>query len=170
MKKLFALILAALLCMGGIAFGEEGDRVEILKIDGISVVELIPAETQRRARGVAEEAGLALKLPELLTLIEEEAFVGVAAERVELSGNVVAIEARAFAKCESLREIVVPRSVLKIDDTAFEGCHDVTVYGDKGTEAQRIANLYGFAFVAKLSPDPNEGLPMPLVLSPAPLR
>jgi hypothetical protein len=40
--------------------------------------------------------------------------------------------------------------VLKIDDHAFDGCEGVTVYGRSGTEAERIANLYGFTFV-----DPN---------------
>lgn len=52
-----------------------------------------------------ESAGEDLKadfeLPRLLTLIEEEAFAGISTETVEVSENVTAIEARAFAVLES---------------------------------------------------------------------
>lgn len=71
----------------------------------------------------------------------------MAAETVEISGHVTAIEARAFADCKSLRKITIPATVLKIDDHAFDGCTGVIVYGEKNTEAERIAKLYDFDFV-----------------------
>lgn len=173
MKRIITLLMAALLlCLCATAWAEGGANIEIIKMDGVSVVVLTPETALRRARGIAEaenKAGLAL--PECLTLIGEEAFAGVAAERVEVSENVAAIEARAFADCKSLREIILPASVLKIDDTAFDGCENVTVYGEKGTEAERIASLYGFAFVdpaAQPEPPEEQRLPSATVLPPAP--
>jgi hypothetical protein len=96
-------------------------------------------------------------LPQFLTLIGESAFEGISAEIVEVTGNVAAIEARAFADCKSLREITIPASVKEIDDHAFDGCEGVTVYGTKGTEAERIANLCGFTFIdPDAQPEPPE--------------
>jgi hypothetical protein len=139
MKKICILLAAVLLlCLGASAWAEDGVNVEIIKVDGVSVVVLTPEK----------EADFVL--PAFLTLIEESAFEGIAAESVEVTGNVAAIETRAFADCKSLREITIPATVLKIDDHAFDGCKGVTVYGRSGTEAERIANLYGFTFV-----DPN---------------
>ena len=37
--------------------------------------------------------------------------------------------------------------MLKIDDSALEKCTDVTVYGTKGSEAERFAKAAGFKFV-----------------------
>ncbi len=87
-------------------------------------------------------------LPEFLTLIDECAFEGIAAGNVEVTENVVAIEARAFADCKNLRGIYIPATVVQIDDHAFDGCENVTVVGEKGTEAERIATLYGFTFIS----------------------
>ena len=158
MKKICILLAAVLLlCLGASAWAEGGVNVEVIKVDGVSVVVLTPETTMLRARSVAMNALAAAPekeavfvLPAFLTLIEESAFEGIAAESVEVTGNVAAIETRAFADCKSLREITIPATVLKIDDHAFDGCEGVTVYGRSGTEAERIANLYGFTFV-----DPN---------------
>ena len=161
MKRICVFILVVLLCLSAAAFAEESRSVEIIKINGISVVVLVPEETMRRARGVAEEYKADFVLPGFLTLIEEEAFLGIDASTVEVSENVVAIEARAFADCEFLYDITIPASVLKIDDTAFEGCELVTVHGTKGSEAERVAKLYGFVFLDDLT---NERMPTAPVL------
>ena len=52
----------------------------------------------------------------------------------------------AFKNCKSLKQIHIPSTVTKIDDTAFEGCTNVEVFGS-GEEAKRIAELYSFRFV-----------------------
>ena len=166
------LFVMLALCLGVAARAEEGVSIEVIKMDGVSVVVLTPEETLVHASSIARgalpegEAGSDLALPESLTLIGEEAFMGVSAERVEVSGNVVAIEARAFADCRELREITIPKTVLKIDDSAFDGCEDVTVRGTKGSEAERIAKLCGFTFV-----DPNAQAETPLSqkIPPAPV-
>ena len=151
LKRISIMLAAVLLFCLGAARAEGGVNVEVIRSDGVSVVVLTPEETVLRARslaeGAADETRTNLVLPEILTLIEGSAFEGIAARRVEVSPNVVAIEARAFADCKALREIFIPATVLKVDDYALDGCEDVTVYGVKGTEAERFAKAAGFTFV-----------------------
>lgn len=151
------LVIMFLLGFSATAGAELGVNVEVIKVDGVSVVVLTSETTMLRARSIAanamEEASgtnVGFVLPEFVTLIDESAFEGISAESVEVTGNVAAIEARAFADCKHLQEIYIPVTVVKIDDHAFDGCEGVTVYGTKGSEAERIANLCGFIFV-----DPN---------------
>ncbi len=157
MKKLcLILAVACLLAQCACAWAETGVNVEVITADGVSVVVLTPEETMTRAGSIvsnsADERRADLILPELLTLIEKGAFEGIAARRVEVSKNVVAIEARAFADCKFLREIHIPATVLKVDDLALEGCANVVVFGTTGTEAERFAKAAGFKFV-----DPGMG-------------
>jgi hypothetical protein len=88
-----------------------------------------------------------LQLPAFLTQIGEEAFAGISAVIVEVPENVTAIDARAFAGCENLRQITIPKNVRRVDNTALENCENVTVYGATGSEAQRFARANGFTFV-----------------------
>ena len=132
-----------------LALAEDGvnAEVEVIRMDGVSVVVLTPASTMERARGLLEGApNEAFSFPEQLTIIEEEAFAGIAAERVDISANVVRIEARAFADCPALREIHIPATVLEIDSQALAGCENVIVYGESGSAAERFADAAGFAF------------------------
>ena len=148
MKKMCMLLAALVLCLCLAAQAEDGVIVEVIKMDGISVVELIPEETTRRARGAAEKAGLVL--PGALTIIGKCAFEGVSAETVEISEKVVAIEGRAFADCKNLRKITIPATVLTIDETALAGCKNVTVYGEKGSAAEKFVSVISAA-------DPDAG-------------
>ena len=155
MKKVCVLlVLVLLLGLSSSAWAEEDFWVEVIKMDGMSVVVLGDNTLMmgEQADFYADEAGAAgsLSLPKALTTIGERAFEGIAAARVDVSENVVSIGPYAFADCENLREILIPASVTEIDDTAFDKCHDVIVYGTRGTElteAERIAKLYGFRFV-----------------------
>ena len=159
MKRLFVLVMV-FLCLAISVTAEGGVNIEVIRVDGVSVVLLTPESTMLRARSVAENVAedkaedvaeddiKSMILPEFLTLIEESAFEGIAAGNVEVTENVVAIEARAFADCKNLRGIYIPATVLQIDDHAFDGCENVTVVGEKGTEAERITTLYGFTFIS----------------------
>ena len=173
MKKV-CFLLAVLLCLTAAAVAEEGAAIEVIKVDGVSVVVLTPEPVLRRARGIAEEAqgdeekDAGFLLPPFLTMIEEEAFAGIAAEKIEVSKNVAAIGARAFADCKNLKEIYIPAGVVSVDDRALEGCEGVTVYGETGSEAQRFAGDNGFDFV---DPDavpeaPKEAQPVELPFIP----
>ena len=158
MKRICILLAAVLLlCLATNAWAEDGVNVEVIRMDGVSVVVLTPEETMVRARSFAMMAAApngtedaAFTLPQFLTIIEEEAFAGIAAEKVEVSENVVSIGVKAFADCPNLTEITIPANVLSVDDSALAGCSGVTVYGTAGTEAERFAKAAGFTFV-----DPN---------------
>lgn len=158
MNKLSILLVAViLLCLCSAALAEGGVNVEVIKMDGVSVVVLTPEETVQQARRLfmaksAEAQTPGFALPVSLTAIGEEAFAGIPAERVDVTESVVSIGSRAFADCARLKEITIPATVLSIDDHALEGCANVTVYGAKGSEAERFATAAGFTFV-----DPNAG-------------
>ena len=153
MKKL-CVALALLLCLTGLALAEDGVRVEVIKMDGVSVIRFTSEEQTVKTRSLAQKMKISFNLPQYLTLIEEEAFAGIGAETVEVSENVLAIEARAFAGCKNLTRIVIPATVQKIDDSALADCKDVTVYGAKGSEAERFATENGFDFAVLDAEEP----------------
>ena len=150
LKKLCILLTAVLLLSGFTAWAEDGANLEVIRMDGVSVVMFTPEETLERVSHeaiMAKSAGADFTTPGLLTEIAEEAFAGIAAERVEITENVAIIRARAFADCKGLRQIAIPANVVTIEDSALAGCTNVTVYGQTGTEAERFAKAAGFAFV-----------------------
>ena len=179
MKKMCVFIAVALLLLSVSVFAEDGVNVEVIRVDGVSVVVLTPEaslQSESLRRLMSAESQPDFVLPELLTTIEDSAFEGIAAENIEVTANVAAIGARAFADCASLTAITIPATVVKIDNTAFDGCAGVTVYGAEGSEAERVAALYGFDFI-----DPNAEpeapeisseslIPAAVVLPPAPLN
>ena len=152
MKKLcFLLILALLLGLGASSFADNG--LEIIVMDGIPVVvesfDSSMSDTESVAAASVDAADAAgFKLPAGLVTIGDGAFEGISAKRVEITENVVSIGARAFADCQHLRELVIPATVESIDDTALEGCKNVTIYGEKNSEAERFASDNGIMFAS----------------------
>ena len=182
MKRKSAMIAAALmLCLALTCVAEECAEIEVIRIDGISVVVLTPESeimyVQSPARGAVQEDGSVsgLVLPKLLMAIGEEAFAGIGAETVEVTENVASIGYRAFADCKSLKKITIPATVQEIDDRALEGCRNVTVYGEKGSEAERFVKAAnaadpdaGFVFVPLTAePVQPEAKPVTLPFVPA---
>ena len=144
MKKLCVLlILALLLSLGASAFAD--NSVEILYMDGTPVAVESPSLSAGETNAFHADAGFAL--PAALVAIEEEAFEGIDAARVEITENVVSIGPRAFADCKNLTELVIPATVQIIDDTALEGSENVTIYGEADSEAQRFADANSIPFV-----------------------
>ena len=144
MKKLCVLlVLALLLSLGASAFAD--NSVEILYMDGTPVVVESPSLTAGETNAFHADAGFAL--PAALVAIEEEAFAGIDAGRVEITENVISIGPRAFADCKNLTELVIPATVQRIADDALEGSTNVTIYGESGSEAQRFADANNLPFV-----------------------
>ena len=85
-------------------------------------------------------------LPDSLTVIEAEAFNGLAMTSVRCPEGLEEIGARAFANCPNLRDIYISENVLSIARTAFEGCTDLVIWGRAGSVAQAFANNRGFTF------------------------
>ena len=145
MKKLCVLlVLALLLSLGASAFAD--NSVEILYMDGTPVAVESPALTAGETNAF-NAPGAGLTLPAALVAIEEEAFAGIDAARVEITENVVSIGPRAFADCKNLTELVIPATVQIIDDTALDGSLNVTIYGESDSEAQRFADANNLPFV-----------------------
>lgn len=84
---------------------------------------------------------------------------------VIISNGVKTIGDSAFDGCTSLTSVTIPSSVTEIGDYAFGYTYDdtlvknkdFTIYGTKGTEAERYANDNGFKFVESVTPvEPTE--------------
>lgn len=74
-----------------------------------------------------EESYQVMTLPSSLTSIGDEAFAGIATEKVVIPEGCTEIGARAFADCVNLSEVVIPATVQTIADDAFEGCPSVFI-------------------------------------------
>ena len=79
-------------------------------------------------------------LPSALTEIGESAFESLPMTIVEIPSGCESIGKWAFKDCTSLTQIRIPSSVTFIDDTAFDGCVNVFVYGTAGSAAQTFCN------------------------------
>lgn len=73
-------------------------------------------------------------------------------ENVEIADGLGRIMGNAFKNCTSLKSIYIPASVYSIDQTAFEGCTNLTIHGVAGSTAQRYAEAMGFPFVEEEYP------------------
>lgn len=73
--------------------------------------------------------------------------------KVQLHEGLETIGSFAFENCENLKSIFIPKSVIKIEDTAFrtEESSEIkvldTIYGYKGTYAETYANENGIEFI-----------------------
>lgn len=83
------------------------------------------------------------KTPEALTTIEEEAFAGIGAEVVEISGNVTDIHRGAFADSR-VKTVIFRNGSTWVDSEAFGGCGTITVYGERYSEVYWWAETHGF--------------------------
>ena len=170
MKKVcILLVLVLLLGLSSSAWAEEDVWVEVIKMDGMSVVvlgdeTLMMGEQTSFNAAVPEAAGI-LILPQALIKIEERAFEGITAARVDISENVESIGPYAFANCENLRTVAIPASVKEIDETAFVGCKDITIIGN-GDAAKAIAQYYGFTIE---EPDESQIIIGRVDIPPAPV-
>ena len=107
------------------------------------------------------------RLPAGLTVIEDEAFEGIAIETVELPENVEYVGNRAFANISSLRIVKIPEKTRVIAKTAFDGSANVTITGAPGSYARAFARENGIPFVPVMVMYAGSGKAQHLVLSEA---
>ena len=87
-----------------------------------------------------------LVLPASVSHIEAGAFEGLTVESVYLPDGCAVIGAGAFKDCQNLRRIRIPQGCA-MDETAFDGCGGVTVYGAPDSPAERFCQAReGFLF------------------------
>ena len=66
---------------------------------------------------------------------------------VDIPNGCESIGKWAFRNCTGLTQIRIPASVTFIDETAFAGCENVSVYGAAGSKAETCAKANGFTFI-----------------------
>lgn len=71
-------------------------------------------------------------------------------KNVVIPNSVIRIEDSAFAFCSGLSSVVIPKSVTKINKDAFAGCSEkLVIYGSKGSNAEKYAKKSGYTFRIK---------------------
>ena len=97
-----------------------------------------------RIDGLIGEADLVL--PASVSRIEASAFEGSAAESAYLPDGCAMIGAGAFRDCLNLRWVRIPQNC-DIDETAFDGCRGVMIYGAPDSPAEQFCQDHeGFLF------------------------
>ncbi len=83
-----------------------------------------------------------LRLPGGTLTIGESAFENSGACVVYVPDGCTAIGTNAFRDCMSLQVIHIPPSVTEIDDTAFDGCNRVYVFGERDSAAYEYCRTH----------------------------
>ena len=119
---------------------EPGDYIDgnlnDLDVDIVSGVLTVSGETAKPD----------LILPNSLTYIGEEAFMGGTFTYPMLSENVVYIGKKAFADCQNLARIYIPAETEEIEPDAFEGVEGLVICGVRNSYAETFAVENGFTF------------------------
>ena len=90
-----------------------------------------------------------INIPSSVKTIEDEAFSMTGFTEFTVPDTITSIGARAFSDCENLVKVTIPKTVTKIGDDLFEGgSEDVTIYGEKGSYAEKYANKNDISFKA----------------------
>ncbi len=90
-----------------------------------------------------------IDIPNSVKVIEKEAFSMTGFTEFTVPDTITSIGARAFSDCENLVKVTIPKTVTKIGDDIFEGgSEDVTIYGEKGSYAEKYANKNDISFKA----------------------
>ena len=88
-----------------------------------------------------------LVLPASTTEIGEEAFAGVAAQRIDLPEGVESIGSRAFADSDSLCFVVIPEANVQISLDVFENSNYVRIVAPANGTVEEFANSAGITFL-----------------------
>ena len=98
-----------------------------------------------------------IDIPSSVKTIEDEAFSMTGFTEFTVPDTVTAIGSGAFSDCENLVKVTIPKTVTKIGDDIFEGgSEDVTIYGEKGSYAEKYANKNDISFKAISTPQQDE--------------
>jgi len=87
-----------------------------------------------------------LVLPDALTVIEDQAFMGSGAGHIVLPDGCTAIGERAFADCAELLTVYMPDSVQTIADSAFSGSPYVSFICESYNAAARYADAHDIGY------------------------
>ena len=94
--------------------------IALLGVFALAVTIYLRYSEEQKAQA-AVSAQKVMQIPSMTRRIEEEAFMGIAAEQINVPGNTVYIGNNAFADCDDLLLVVIPASVTTIDGNPFTG-------------------------------------------------
>ena len=82
-----------------------------------------------------------IRIPDNIQYIRKEAFAGSGLESIVIPDSVLAVEEYAFANCNSLKQAVIGKGITQVAEGVFENCplEEVTI-GD------RVKKIDEFAF------------------------
>lgn len=80
-----------------------------------------------------------LRIPEGVTTIEDETYLGCAAKKIILPASCTSIGSRAFAECSDLVWIEISADVTFIAEDAFDGCHNFIIETKGNSFAEEFA-------------------------------
>lgn len=109
--------------------------------------ETVEAQVDTTRVGVCflSATGNTLTIPDLITVISEEAYSGNNAEVVICPSACTTIESRAFADCPNLRTVVISAATTSIASNAFAGSDsDLTIQTPEGSYAETWATGKGY--------------------------
>ena len=85
--------------------------------------------------------------PNYVTKISGSSFYGCKSlSKVDIPKSVTVIDSYAFANCSGLTRVNIPETVHTIQGFAFDGCPDLTIYGVKGSTAEKYAREHKISF------------------------
>lgn len=102
-----------------------------------------------------------IDIPNSVKAIEKEAFSMTGFTEFTGPDTVTTIGYQVFSDCENLVKVTIPKTVTKIGDDIFEGgSEDVTIYGEKGSYAEKYAkkNDISFKAISSGQEDPSDVL------------
>ena len=89
-------------------------------------------------------------IPEGTTVVEAKAFADCEElKNVVIPDSVTRIGYAAFAYCGGLTNIIIPDSVTEIGQEAFADCHKLTIHAPAGSYAEQYAKENNIPFVAE---------------------
>ncbi len=87
-----------------------------------------------------------LSIPNGVTSIGIMAFNLSGISDINIPNTVTEIGEYAFANCKNLKKIIIPKSVTSIGNETFNGCTGLTIYGNKGSYAEKYAKQRNIKF------------------------
>ena len=113
-------------------------------------ITLLPGTKAISSNAFSHQAGLiSIDIPDSVNNIGTSAFsFCMSLTSVTIPDSVTSIDLGTFMHCLGLTSVIISKNVSYISGNAFQGCNYLTIYGYKGTAAEKYANKNEITFVA----------------------
>ena len=115
---------------------------------GMAVITASVDETTSHSLTVAVHSKSPMILPDSTLVIAASAFSGIAAEEIVLTEGTLSVGSGAFANCDALKLITLPKSLISISSDAFSGTENAALICD-GEKAETFAKSTGLTYAVR---------------------